>query len=210
MDTTQVIFLKGKKTVLRPLCKKTDLEKCWQWVNDPDVRQYMGSQLPVSLTEEEQWFDKLGENKRVIALAVQTLEGELIGTMGVHDIHRINRIGTTGAMIGNKAYQGKGFGQDAKITLLDYLFNTQNFRKICSQAIVSNERSIRYNLRCGYKIEGVRRAHMYRDGVYHDEVLLAVFADEWRDLYKAYREGGELDTKAHAEEQLQRLALLRS
>lgn len=200
-ELDQVVFLKGKKTILRPLCKKTDLEKCWRWVNDPEVRQYMASQHPISFVEEEQWFDKLGDNKRAIALAIQTLEGELIGTMGIHDIQRVSRMGTTGAMIGNKEYWGKGYGQDAKMVFLDYLFNTQNFQKISSEAIITNTRSIGYNIRCGYKIEGVRKRHYYRNGVYCDQVMLAVFDDEWR----AMRENPEHDIAGHVKRELERL-----
>lgn len=33
---SKLVFLKGKKTILRPLRKATDFELCLRWINDPE------------------------------------------------------------------------------------------------------------------------------------------------------------------------------
>jgi len=42
----KVVFLSGKKVILRPLRKETDLKSALRWINDPEVIQYLTMFLP--------------------------------------------------------------------------------------------------------------------------------------------------------------------
>lgn len=190
-DANQVVFLKGRKTLLRPLDKERDLEACQRWINDPDVNQYLKIFRPITPTGEAKWFDQLEEREDIV-LAIETLDTKFIGTMGLHKINWKDRVATTGSLIGEKDYWGKGYGTDAKMALLNYAFNTLNLRKICSSVLEFNERSLNYNLRCGYQIEGRRRRQVFKNGRYWDEILLGLFKEEWEPLWKAYRETGDI------------------
>ena len=101
-------------------------------------------------------------------------------------------IATTGALIGDKDYWGKGFGTDAKMILLDYAFNTLGLRKILSAVIDYNKRSLRYSLHCGYKIEGVRKKQIFRNGRFRDEFMLAVFKKDWLPIWRRYKRTGSV------------------
>ncbi len=191
-DAPRVVFLQGRKVILRPLRKETDVETCHRWINDPKVRQYLLVYTPISMHQEEEWFDGLEQRKEDIVLAIETLDGKFIGTMGLHRISWKDRVAFTGALIGEQDYWGEGYGTDAKMTLLDYAFNTLNLRKICSSVFSFNERSLRYLQRTGYKIEGTRRKQVYKNGRYWDEILLGLFKKDWLPLWKRYRETGEV------------------
>jgi len=106
--------------------------------------------------------------------------------MGIHGIDWIHRYGTTGSLIGEKEYWGKGLGTDAKMHLLDHAFNTMNLHRICSNVFEWNERSLRYNLKCGYKIEGSRRQHLFRNGKYWDLIELGLLREDWEPLWKKF------------------------
>jgi len=164
----RVVFLKGRKYILRPFNKETDLVKCHRWINDPEIYQYLLYSHPMTLQGEAEWFEKLYKNKNNVPLAIETIEGEFIGTMGLHDIKSVDRTAVTGALIGEKEFWGRGFGTDAKMTLLDYAFNTLNLRKVCSRVIAFNKRSVAYSLRCGYEIEGKLKRHIFKRGRYYD------------------------------------------
>ncbi|HLG93648.1 MAG TPA: GNAT family protein [candidate division Zixibacteria bacterium] len=183
----KLVFLKGKKTILRPLRKSTDFELCLRWINDPDVNQYLLVFFPVTEKKEKDWFDHLANNPHEVVLGIETLDGKLIGTMGLHRINSKDRTAMTGALIGEKEYWGKGYGTDAKMTLLDYAFNTLNLRKINSSVYAFNKRSLKYNLKCGYKVEGIRKRQTFRNGKYHDEILIAVFKEDWLPVWKKYQ-----------------------
>jgi RimJ/RimL family protein N-acetyltransferase len=111
-----------------------------------------------------------------------------IGTMGIHGIDYRHGIATTGALIGEPEYWGKGYGSEAKMLLLEYAFNTLNLRKINSEVIAYNERSTQYSLKCGYKIEGRRRLEHFAKGEYWDVIQLAVFREDWQPLWEAFYE----------------------
>lgn len=188
----RIIFLKGKKVILRPIRESTDLEACLRWMNDPEVRIFIKRYSPATIQDEKEWFERLNKNPNDIVLGIETLEGKLIGIMGLHRINWKDRTATTGAVIGEKEYWGKGYGTDAKMILLDYAFNTLNLRKIKSDAWSYNKRSIAYSLHCGYKLEATLKKERFVNGRYWDKVLLAVFRKDWLPIWKLYQKTGKV------------------
>ncbi len=185
------MFLLGNKTNLRPVSRE-DIPKILVWINDPEVRQFVSSVVPTTQKFEEDWVDGLCKDKDNIVLVIVTKEGKAIGLMGLHRIDWVNRVATTGALIGDKEYWGKGFGSDAKMALLDYAFNTLNLRRINSDVIAFNERSLNYSLRCGYQIEGKKRQAMFRHGKYWDRIELGLLREEWIPVWEKYQKTGSL------------------
>ncbi len=187
MNTTQsIVFLRGAKTVLRPI-EISDVPLLTKWINDPDVRMYLQTNKPMSEIAERKWVESLADGKGGITLLITTYTGVPIGVMGLHDINHIDGTATTGAMIGEKRYWGKGYGSDAKRALLAYAFETLNLRKICSRVYAFNTRSIAYSRKCGYVDDGVQHKHVFRNGEYHDVVQLAIFKDEWLKMRQRAR-----------------------
>jgi len=180
-----VVFLRGKKTILRPI-EESDVPLLTKWINDPEVRQFLTVNMPMMHLAEKKWVEGLVDRKGGIVLAVTLLDGTHIGMMGLHDINHIDGTATTGAFIGEKKYWGKGYGTDAKMQLLNYAFNTLNLRKICSRVIAFNGRSIAYSKHCGYVDDGVQKKHVFKDGEYHDIVQLALWKDAWLPYWKKH------------------------
>lgn len=187
----KVIFLEGKKVNLRPL-SKDDVSNLTRWINDPAIREFLYAFLPQTEKQEDEWFNKIGSDDKNIVLGIETKEGILIGTMGIHRINWIDRVCTTGALIGEKEYWGKGYGTDAKMFLLDYIFNTLNLRKVCSSVVAFNERSLQYSLHCGYVREGLRRQHIFKKGQYWDFIELGLFKEEWLPIWEKYQKTGSV------------------
>ncbi|MEK7519824.1 MAG: GNAT family protein [Patescibacteria group bacterium] len=185
------IFLAGKKVDLRPLAK-ADIPRMTCWVNDPEVREFVILTLPTTEEQEEEWFRKLATRENDALLAIDTKDGTHIGNIGIHNIVWKDRIATTGTIIGEKEYWGKGYGTDAKMLVLDYAFNTLNLHKICSAVFDFNERSLQYSLHCGYKVEGTRRKHVFKKGRYCDLIELGVFKEEWLPVWKRYQKTGRV------------------
>lgn len=183
--TKQTAFLVGKRLYLRPVELK-DAKLFYQYVNDPEVRHYLATIYPITQIAEESWIKKTSEvNEGNIVLAVVLKKNnKVLGTMGLHKINHVNGTASTGTLLGAKEEWNKGYAKEAKMLLLDYAFNTLNLRKICSDAYAPNKASIAHNMRCGYKIEGYLKKHIYRDGKYNDMVLLAVFKEDWLKLQK--------------------------
>ena len=98
----KVVFLSGKEINLRPL-SKNDLGKILRWINDPEVTQYLSVYLPMSEIEELNWVENLSKRKpNDIVLGIETVDTNLIGSVGLHGIDWKDRTGTLGISIGEK------------------------------------------------------------------------------------------------------------
>ncbi len=185
------IFLRGKKVNLRPFSER-DIPLLTRWINDPEVREFLSSVTPKSERQEQEWIQRLGNDDKEIVLCIETHDGQAIGSMGLHRIDWVDRRCVTGAFIGEKAFLGQGYGTDAKMYLLQHAFQTLNLHRVCSSVFGFNERSLRYSLHCGYKVEGRRREHVFRHGKYWDLIELGLLREEWLPFWEAYQRDGHL------------------
>lgn len=187
IDPNRVICYKGLKTVLRPVNVEHDLPYCTKWINDEYVIRFLKAISPTTEAREREYLEGIGKDPNNIVYAIETLEdAKFIGMMGLHRIDWIGRMATTGSIIGDKDYWGKGYGTDAKMLLLNHAFNRLDLRRINSSTIAYNKRSAGCLLKCGYKQEGVRKGYYYRDGKHWDQYLFRVFKPEFIPLWKEY------------------------
>lgn len=194
MTTLQPItFLEGFRTTLRPFGEE-DLPSVTRWINDPRVRKFVSAYLPASLAAEREWIAGQGKDAKNIVLAIVTKpEGILIGSMGLHGINWKDRVATTGALIGERSYWGKGYGTDAKMALLEYAFHELDLYKICSTVAAFNKRSLAYSLHCGYRVEGRRKEHMVMNGRRYDHIDLALFRRQWEPIWRRWKKTGSVE-----------------
>ncbi len=172
-------MLYGAKVRLRAP-EKRDLPLFVRWLNDPEVKRYLTRYWPLSLAEEERWFENLLTRKdsdRV--LVIETEEGKPIGNIGLHNIDWKNRKAVLGIFIGEKDYWNKGYGTDAIKTLLRFAFEELNLNRVELRVFEFNARAIRCYEKCGFVLEGRLRQSLFRDGRYHDELVMAVLRDDW-------------------------------
>ena len=120
-NSKKTVFLVGRMVNLRPFTE-SDIPTLTRWINYPEVREFVTAILPQTEKQEEEWFNKLGADDKNIVLGIETKDNTLIGSMGIHKINWQDRVCITGAIIGEKEYWGKGYGTDAKMILLDYIF----------------------------------------------------------------------------------------
>lgn len=184
----RIVFRMGKRIYLRPILKE-DIAHFTVWINDPEVTQFILASHPMTPEDEQEWFNGMAKKKDTdITFAIVLEESdELIGNMSIHKINRIDGTAITGSVIGRKDCWGKGYGTEAKMLLLDYAFNTLNLRKINSSVIDYNVRSKKCMEKCGYKEEGRKLAQIFRNGAYRDEILTAVFKDDFLPLWQTYK-----------------------
>ncbi len=187
MEKTQIIFRKGNNVILRPV-EEADIPLFQKWMNDPEITQYIRAIMPVSLAEERSWFDRVSKSAsdKVTLALVDIATNQLIGTIGINNIDFRAGTATTGTVIGDKKYWGKGYGTEAKMLLLEFAFNELNLRKVYSDVFAYNKRSLAYANKCGYVEEARIPKHFYRKGRYWDKVILAVYRKPWEELWKKY------------------------
>lgn len=180
-------MLKGKKVILRPIDIEKDLGNFHKWINDFEVMQFLGKPYkPIPKEKEKELLQKMLSDDYSVVFAIETMDGKHIGVTGLHKISHFDGTATTGTFIGDKNYWSRGYGTEAKMLLLQYAFLVLNLRRINSRVISFNKRSLRCQLKCGYKIEGVMKKEVWKNGRYHNLITLAVFQENWLKLWKKY------------------------
>jgi RimJ/RimL family protein N-acetyltransferase len=174
----------GERIRLRSV-EREDLPRFVEWFNDPEVRQYMGRALPMSLEEEEAWFEgleRLDPLERPLSIEARRAGSWThIGSCGLNKHDRRAGTAQLGIVIGDKNFWDQGFGTDAVQTLLDFAFGTINVHKVHLRVFTFNRRAIQVYERVGFVEEGRLREQHYHDGAYHDVLLMGVLRGEWEE-----------------------------
>ena len=166
--------------MLRPI-QSWDRERLYELVESFEVRALSSGRPPLPLSFEQteardkRWVEEQKENSAWFAIDV---DAGLIGECGLHSIDHYQQLAEVGISIG-KDHWGKGYGQDAVRTLVDYGFRHLNLVKISLRVLADDERAVGAYRKVGFVEEGRLRAHAWYDGARHDELVMSVLREEW-------------------------------
>jgi len=162
---------------LRPITE-ADLPDYVKWLNDPDVTQFLESEGPVTLEDEQAWFQRVtGPDSSQRNWAIE-VDGQHIGNCALH-VHESRETAGFGIMIGDKVQWGKGYGAAALREVLRIGFREMGLQRIHLTAFAGNTRAVRCYEKCGFRHEGVRRRHHLKRGKWCDMVCMGVLREEW-------------------------------
>jgi RimJ/RimL family protein N-acetyltransferase len=183
--------IEGKLVHLRAP-EMTDLERNTRWINDRAVTRFLSMRYLMSSAAEEGWLR--GRCSRPMSFgdtffAIETKDGEHIGNTNLFDVSPEDRKAEFGIMIGEKAYWSKGYGSDAAQTLLRFAFDEMNLNRVQLDTYAFNERALAAYRKSGFVEEGRRRQATFREGTYHDVVVMSALRHEWLPSFGA-RDGG--------------------
>ncbi len=173
-------MLQGERVILRPI-QAWDRERLYELVETIEVRALSGNDppFPRSLQEIQARDEREAKEPRTDAawFAVD-VDGETIGEVGLHSIDHYHQRAEVGISLG-RPYWGRGNGQDALRTLLDYGFRHLNLTKISLRVLADDERAVGAYRKAGFVEEGRLRDHSWYDGTRHDELVMSVLREEW-------------------------------
>jgi RimJ/RimL family protein N-acetyltransferase len=103
---------------------------------------------------------------------------ELIGDLGIHPFEeKQTELGFTIS----PSFQQKGYGVEAVSRVVRYLFLENNFYRIIARTHPENKGSINLLKKLGFRQEGHFTKSSYIDGIWQDDLLLAILKDEFHD-----------------------------
>jgi RimJ/RimL family protein N-acetyltransferase len=183
-------FLIGPRVRLRAM-EESDAEQLAEWINHPDMREFLLVRFPMSLRDEKEWIaghSVLKGTPHDLAFAIELVkEGRLIGATGLHLIDWVQRRAMTGMFLFPEEVRGKGYGTEAKNLLLDYAFGELGLHSIFSFTFGENRRSQQALERQGYRRGGVHRKAYLVKGEWVDGIYFDILREEWEELRKARR-----------------------
>ncbi len=175
-------MITGKRVRLRAISRE-DLPLFVQWLNDPEVTEGLSHYYPLSMPQEEKWFEQvLQAPPAEQPLTIELLEDDAwvaAGNCGFFAVNWRVRSAEFGIFIGNKSFWNRGYGTEAVRLCLAYGFGTLNFNRIFLRVFATNERAARVYEKAGFVREGrLRQAH-YHQGNYVDVLMMGILRDEW-------------------------------
>ncbi len=173
-------FLEGKQIGLRAF-SKADLPIWYGWFNDPTVTEHMNKGIfPNCIEKQDAFYQAMTGSHEDLQLAVVLKEDEtLSGVVGIHNISWVHRHADVSIVIGNKSCWGKGIATKAIALIVEHAFLKMNLRRLTAGTSAKNVASIRCFTKNGFVQEGIKRGHLFKNGIYHDIVTFGLLKNEW-------------------------------
>jgi RimJ/RimL family protein N-acetyltransferase len=173
-------MIHGKKVRLRAY-REDDLDRVVAWINDEAVTRHLFEMRPRSVHEEREWLERTMRNDdpRAFNLAIESLEGEYLGGVGLMNIDRRNRLAEIGIVIARPEDWGRGYGSEAMLLMMRHGFEEMSLHRIMLRVYDYNERAAKSYLKLGFVDEGRMREAHFRHGKRHDVLLMGILADEF-------------------------------
>jgi RimJ/RimL family protein N-acetyltransferase len=171
-------MIAGERVILRAL-ETDDLDRCFRWMNDPQIVRTLKSRYPIPFFKEAEWLEgavRSTDDERHFAIEKRDSR-EHIGNASIHAIDWVSRRAKFGLFIGEPSAWNKGFGGDAIRALVRFAFDDMNLAKLRIDIFEYNDRGRHLLESNGFVREGTLAREFYRDGAYHDIAVYSVFRD---------------------------------
>lgn len=161
-----------------------DYKTTVKWRNDKEIWEMVGGpKYFVSSEYEKNWIIKAINNTREVRLGICLIDNnQLIGLASLIETDWINRSGRVSTMIGDKDYWRAGYATDAMNLLLDFCFNERGMERVWTVILESNIPSQKVAVKCGASVEGVLRNAVFKNGKYHNQVIMSILREEYMNL----------------------------
>lgn len=174
----------GHRVRLRAV-EPDDAETHFIWNQDSVMaRRLDHAWFPTSHVRAREWAEAAGRRSGAQAqddafdFEIETLAGELVGSIGTHSCDR--RVGTFAYGLGIRAeHQRHGYASEAILLVCRYYFGELRYQKVTPSVYSFNEASIRLHERLGFTLEGRLRRMVYTAGQHFDVLYFGMTAEEF-------------------------------
>lgn len=176
-------ILRGERVYLRAI-EPEDGDLVHRWYLHADTARLMG-EWPRSLARRRadaqsatteagrDWF------AFIICLVADDLP---IGRADIFEVDRLNGSAGFGMAIGEHRWRGQGLGTDAVNAILDFCFGQLRLERVWLVTDSVNETAQRVYSKAGMFEEGRLRRAFYQDGIFQDDVRMAILRADWEAL----------------------------
>lgn len=180
-EHTPTLAIEGERAALGPLSRDL-LPVYHQWNNTLDVIRGQAREELLTLEHIEEWYDQVTDRASDDAFfTIYEIDGmRPVGRTALKKID--HRHGTATFSIYVADGRGRGVGTEATRLTLDWAFNHLGLINVMLEVDGWNERAVRAYEKAGFQAIGPRRKATFNMGERHDELLMDITADDFRDL----------------------------
>lgn len=161
--------------------REEHLEQVLEWRTQEDVTKFMNTDIKKDMDKQREWFRRIS-NSETDAYWVIEIKGTPVGIISLNNIDYMNKRTSWGFYIGEEKY--RLYGGIIPTYFYNYVFATYDFHKITAEVMEGNSNVIKLNLLHGYRIVGVYKDHIFKNGSYFDLNLLELLKEDWLKLSK--------------------------
>ncbi|QSQ10397.1 Spermidine N(1)-acetyltransferase [Koleobacter methoxysyntrophicus] len=173
-------MLQSERLKLRVL-EEQDGSMIVVWRNQKEVIDQLFSYVGITAKQHFNWYEKyINDDTRLEFIIEIKDKKKPIGTIGLNNIDFKNQKAELGIMIGELTEQGKGYGEEAVRSLLQYAFDELNLQKIYLKTFCDNEPAVRLYKKVGFHQEGILRKEIFKNGKFKDVIIMSILKDEWK------------------------------
>jgi RimJ/RimL family protein N-acetyltransferase len=159
--------------------EKRDLEPMRLLRNDPTTWTMLTGADIIDEEMQRQWFQRISCAADRKYYAVCDAGHDFIGIVRTDEIDERNRSIRVGADIVPEL-RGKGYATALYRLLKKYCFDYLNMHRVWLAVLDTNAIAQSLYLKQGFTEEGRYRDAIFRDGRYHDYILMSILEDEYR------------------------------
>ncbi len=128
------------------------------------------------------------DSNRADFLIFSKNSNKIVGEVVINDVSVKDRSANIRIGINKKEDFNKGYGSEAMILALNYGFGMFNLHRIELNVFEFNERAINVYEKLGFVKEGIKRDSLYFNHKYHNEIIMSILEEEFKQLYTNYDE----------------------
>ena len=114
--------------------------------------------------------------------AIADRDDRFLGIVRLAPVDVSNRSARFGIGILDPSRLGQGLGSEATLLALGHGFGSLGLHRVSLTVLADNTAAVAAYRKCGFVEEGRLRQTLLRDGVWHDDVVMALLAPEWEAL----------------------------
>lgn len=160
--------------------EKSDLEIIRNEHNDESVLYMLGDPYIVTEYQQLKWWENISSSRTNTSyLLYMDNPSNIIGIWRLQNFDITNRSAEVGIDIFRK-FRGRGLAVSSYKMAIKYLFESLNVNCIYARAGEYNEKSLRSLQSAGFKISGRIREALFKNGKYHDNIILCITFSEYK------------------------------
>lgn len=161
-----------------------DSDNIYFWRRSEHVTKFMYTDLDEDKEKHQKWFNtKLNSINNQYFIIYHN--EEKIGLISLNNIDFVNNRASSGFYIGDFKFAplaGRIFPY-----FLNYVFYEMNLNKLVIEVMSNNIGMKKIDMYYGFRVVGVLKEHIFKNGVYHDVDILELTKAEWNMKRKFHK-----------------------
>ena len=181
--TPPLVFLEGRRVILRPLLESDYGPTYLGWLNDPGINAFSQKRpFPSGWEAMARYNESLAANPLSgFNLAIVTKsDNRHIGNIALVNVQPVNRCAEIAILIGDRGCWNQGYGAECIYLLTGHAFEAMNLHKVFAGSF--NPAFVRTVEKLGWVKEGEFRDRIWSGGRYHSQIWMSVLRPEFKRL----------------------------